>query len=96
MVQRLGLMQSAQQSSQIECDNQLGAVFQAKQVKLSSLSHRINPHLRPVEPLSLRYTVKSDPCFFLLLLAVTHMQLYGIDLSVSVDCCQCLAGWPAV
>ena len=57
-VQCSGVMQSAQQASQIECNAQLGAVFQAKQVKLSSLSHRINPHLRPVDPLSLRYTVR--------------------------------------
>lgn len=54
-------MQSMQQAGQIECDSQLGAVFQAKQVKLSSLSQRISPHLRPVEPLSLRYTVRLGP-----------------------------------
>lgn len=57
------MLQSAQQASQVECNAQLGAVFQAKQVKLSSLSHRINPHLRPIEPLSLRYTVRLGvPC----------------------------------
>ena len=54
-------MQSTQQAGQVECDNQLAAVFQAKQVKLSSLTQRISPHLRPVEPLSLRYTVRLAP-----------------------------------
>lgn len=59
-----GVMQSMQQPGQIECDSQLGAVFQAKQVKLSSLSQRISPHLRPVDPLSLRYTVRLDSSAF--------------------------------
>lgn len=54
-------MQSTQQAGQVECDGQLGAVFQAKQVKLSSLTQRISPHLRPVEPLSLRYNVRLAP-----------------------------------
>ncbi|KAL3150613.1 hypothetical protein ABBQ32_000419 [Trebouxia sp. C0010 RCD-2024] len=69
-------LQSAQQASQVECNAQLGAVFQAKQVKLSSLSHRINPHLRPIEPLSLRYTVRvsgDNP---------THPDSYDIDMEV--------------
>ena len=47
-------MQNAQQTSQIDCNSQLGAVFQAKTLKLSSLSDKIGPHLRQVEPLSLR------------------------------------------
>ncbi len=51
-------MQNAQQPSQIDCDAQLSAVFQAKSVKLASLSQRIGPHLRLVEPLQLRYTVR--------------------------------------
>ena len=52
-------MQNAQQPSQIDCSGQLGAVFQAKALKLSSLGERITPHLRTVDPLTLRYTVRS-------------------------------------
>ena len=61
MFEGSGVMQSTQQAGQIECNSQLAAVFQAKQVKLSSLSQRISPHLRPVEPLSLHYTVRLAP-----------------------------------
>lgn len=54
-------MQNAQQVSQVDCDTHLSAVFQAKSVKMSSLAGRINPHLRLVEPLTLRYTVRCTP-----------------------------------
>ena len=54
------VVQNAQQLSQIECDAQLGAVFQARSIKLSSLSDRITNHLRLVEPLTLRYTVRYN------------------------------------
>jgi len=57
----LWVMQNAQQVSQVDCDAQLSAVFQAKSVKMSSLAGRINPHLRLVEPLTLRYTVRCTP-----------------------------------
>ena len=55
------VMQNAQQVSQVDCDAQLSAVFQTKSVKMSSLGGRINPHLRLVEPLTLRYTVRRAP-----------------------------------
>lgn len=69
-------LQNAQQPSQIDCNGQLAAVFQAKGLKLSSLGERITPHLRPVDPLTLRYTLRvsgSSP---------THADSYDIDIEV--------------
>lgn len=69
-------LQNGQQPSQVDCNSQLAAVFQAKQVKLSSLTSRISPHLRPVDPLSLHYTVRvsgDNP---------THPDSYDIDMEV--------------
>lgn len=69
-------LQNAQQVSQVDCDAQLSAVFQAKSVKMSSLGGRINPHLRLVEPLTLRYTVRVSGA------SPTHPDSYDIDLEV--------------
>lgn len=71
-------MQNAQQLSQIECDAQLGAVFQARSIKLSSLSDRIANHLRLVEPLNLRYTVRYN------VPAATPF----LHISVQLDCAE--------
>ena len=52
----LGL-QNTEHTSVVECDARLAALFSARSVKMSSLSERLNDHLQPVEPLTVRYTV---------------------------------------
>ena len=73
------VVQNAQQLSQIECDAQLGAVFQARSIKLSSLSDRITNHLRLVDPLTLRYTVRYSVPAATPFLCISMQLVYAED-----------------